>query len=103
MAVEIISDAVSGSCDSLCIVSGDSDLQPALEWVAKNRNELKLTVYVPALPNEQSLRRTDYYRTKGLRVDCKFLPLSNIKDHQLPNVVKLRDGKVAVRPHVWAG
>jgi hypothetical protein len=56
---------------------------------------------VPAIPTEQSSRRTDYYRTKGLPVECKFLPLGGIKDHQMKNMVKISDEKFAVRPHVW--
>jgi hypothetical protein len=103
LAVEVLSDAISGNCDSMSVVSGDSDIQPAIEWVAKNRSHTKITVYVPSLPSEQGFRRTDYYRTRGMAVDCRFLPLANIKDHQLPNMVKLPDAKFAVRPHVWAG
>jgi hypothetical protein len=102
IAVEMLSDAFSANCDSMCIVSGDSDIQPAVEWVAGNKSQIKITVYVPSLPNDQPSRRTDYYKTKGLAVDCKFLPTGNIKDHQLPNVVKLGNGKMSVRPHLWA-
>jgi hypothetical protein len=102
LAVEIISDAVSGACSRMYIVSGDCDIQPAVEWVCANKSDLKITVYIPALPDEQAKRRLDYYRTKGLKVECKFLPLDGIKNHQLPNCVKLPDGKLAIRPHLWA-
>ena len=96
-----MSDAVGSLCEHICIVTGDSDIQPAVEWIAKNKPEIKLTVYVPCLPNEQPTRRTDYFTTKGLDVECKFLPLANIKDHQLKGAVKLADGTFAVRPHIW--
>jgi uncharacterized LabA/DUF88 family protein len=102
IAVELISDALSGNCERMCIVSGDSDIQPAVEWPSKNKKEIKITVYVPALPNEQRNRRTDYYATRGLDVECRFLPLDTIKDHQMPNLVKLPDSTFAVRPHTWA-
>jgi len=43
-----------------CIVSGDSNVQPAVEWIALNRPGIRITVYLPALPSEQNQRRTDY-------------------------------------------
>ncbi len=101
IAVELISDAANGACDCMCIISGDSDIQPAVERVSQRHPEITIIVYVPALRNEQQNRRTDYYRTKRLNVDCRFLPLENIKDHQLPNTVKLGNGNFAVRPHLW--
>ena len=101
LAVEIINDALTGACEHIIVVSGDSDIQPAVEWVAKNKPEIKITVLVPLLPNEQSARRTDYYFTKGLKVDCKFLPLNGLKENQLNPIIKLGGGKVAVRPHFW--
>lgn len=101
LAVHMISDAIGGACDSMFVVSGDSDIQPAVEWIATNRPNIKITIYVPALPQEQATRRTDYYKTKGLSVDCKFLPLGGIKDHQMKPVVKLPNGQLVARPHLW--
>lgn len=101
LAVEMIGDAVAGACDSIFVVSGDADVQPAVEWIANHRKHIKITVYVPAIPSEQSTRRTDYYRTKGLAVECKFLPLGGIKDHQMKHMVKISEDKFAVRPHIW--
>jgi hypothetical protein len=46
-------------------------------------------------------RRIDYYLTKGLRVECKFLPLDTIENHQMKQTVTLSVGKFAVRPHLW--
>ena len=102
MAVENLSDAVGGACEAMCIVTADSDVQPAVEWVAKNRRSIELTVLVPSLPAEQRDRRTDDYKTRGLPMMCDFLPLSAIKDLQLPNLVKLADGTFAVRPATWS-
>jgi hypothetical protein len=101
MAVEIISDAISSQCASIVAVTGDADIQPAIEWVAKHRPEIKIRVYVPLLDPERNTRRTDYYRTQHLNVDCTFLPLGDIPACQLPNVVHLGDGKCAIRPPAW--
>lgn len=60
IAVEILSDAVKARCDEMIVVSGDSDAQPPIEWVAKNYPQIKITVYIPVLPNEREKRRLDY-------------------------------------------
>ena len=101
LAIEIMDDAMNDRCNAMYIVSGDSDIQPAVEWVVRNRSGMKMMVYVPALPAEQSVRRTDYYRTKRLNVECKFLPLDNIPHHQMKHTIKIADGKFVARPHLW--
>ncbi len=45
IAVEIMSDAFANLYDALILVSGDSDTQPLIQWVNKNRPEKKITVY----------------------------------------------------------
>jgi NYN domain-containing protein len=102
IAIEMMADAIDGQVDHICAVSGDSDLQPVIEWITKRFPKIQITVYVPCLPNERRDRRTDYYTTKGLNVDCRFLPLSGIPEHQLPNLVKLPQGGFAYRPSSWA-
>ena len=103
LALEMITEALAGACDCMFVVSGDSDIQPAVEWVARNQPGIKITVYMPVLAAERATRRTDYYVTQRLPVDCKFLPLDGIKDHQLKDTVRLPGDEVrfAVRPHVW--
>ena len=78
LAVEMMSDAIAGACEQMFVVTGDSDVQPAVEWIARNRPNIKLTVYVPALPKEQADRRTDYYATKNCRwnvISCRWMVL----------------------------
>jgi hypothetical protein len=101
IAVEMISDALAGICEKMCIVSGDSDVQPVVEWISKNYPQIKMFVYVPAMPNLQRDRRIDYYVTKGLKIECKFLPLDTIENHQMNPTIKLSEGKFTVRPHLW--
>lgn len=101
IAVHMLSDVIDDKVDRICAVTGDSDIQPAVEWIAKRKPNIRITVYVPCLPNEQRNRRTDYYTTKGLNVDCRFLPLGDIKNHLLKPVVKIAGGKFAACPESW--
>jgi 6-hydroxy-3-succinoylpyridine 3-monooxygenase len=103
LAVEMIDDVVWGRCKHVCVVSGDSDVQPAVEWLKKFRPELAVTVYVPCLPSEQPTCRTDYYTTRKLDVQCRFLPLDRLRDFQMPKIVKGHpSGKLAIRPTPWS-
>ncbi|HWY29749.1 MAG TPA: NYN domain-containing protein [Candidatus Acidoferrum sp.] len=99
IAVSIISDAVGGLVDSIVLVSGDADLQPAVEWIVKNYPKIKVTVYVPSIEHQESERRSDFYRR--IWVQCKFLPIDKMFKHQLPAKFITRDGKTIERPETW--
>ncbi len=99
IAVNLIDDAVNGHTDSMVIVSGDSDLEPAVEWVRKNYPAIKITVYIPALEEDRQQRRNDNYQR--LQVLCKTLPLDGIARHGLPGIVTLPGGDTVTRPAEW--
>ncbi len=99
IAVELLSDAFKDRCDSIILVSGDSDIQPPIVWVKSNFPTKKISVYIPALPQEKDKRRLDYYNQIG--VDCKFFPLDGLPGHQLPHAVQYAPGKFVCRPSEW--
>jgi hypothetical protein len=99
LSVALIDDAIKNRADSMVIVTGDSDIQPAIAWVHTNYPKITLTVYVPALPEARNSRRADYYRK--IRVAWRFLPTVDILAHQFPMDVNLADGKVVKRPSEW--
>jgi hypothetical protein len=104
IALEMISDVIDGNVDRMCVVSGDSDVQPAIEWIVKRYPGIRILVYIPCLPNNRRDRRIDYYIQRGLRgVGCGYLPLENLGEHQLKPVVRIRDNPpvFAARPTSW--
>jgi 6-hydroxy-3-succinoylpyridine 3-monooxygenase len=105
IALEMISDAIDGNVDRICVVSGDSDVQPAIEWIVSRFRAIRILVYIPCLPSNRRDRRTDYYSNKGLHgVSCGFLPLENLGEHQLKPVVRVQDSPplFVSRPSTWA-
>ncbi|MEI6341353.1 MAG: NYN domain-containing protein [Verrucomicrobiota bacterium] len=96
IAIRLIDDALHQRTDSMVIVSADSDLEPAVEWVRKNHPGIKITVYVPTLPDEAAQRRNDHYLR--MKVQCRPLPLNEIPRHLLPTKVPLPDGSLVERP-----
>jgi uncharacterized LabA/DUF88 family protein len=105
IALEMVSDVIDRNVDRLCVVSGDSDIQPTVEWIVRRFPGVRILVYVPCLPNNKRDRRIDYFANKGLRgVACGFLPLENLAEHQLKHNVKIREAPplFAVRPSSWS-
>lgn len=100
IAVHLLNDAVKGNAEKLIVVSGDSDIQPAIAWVKENYPGVHLHVYIPSLPAERKMRYSNYYGTIGVK--CSFLPLERIGRHQLPAAVLSESGSVIERPKEWA-
>jgi hypothetical protein len=99
IAVSMISDAIDGLADRIVLVSGDSDLEPAVKWIKERFPEMKIVVYIPQLPDESKVRRNDAYRQMG--VDARVLPTDSIKKHQFPHTVALPSGEQVERPKEW--
>jgi hypothetical protein len=99
MAVNLLEDAFRGLTDSMVIVSGDSDLEPAVEWVRRNYPQIKITVYIPVLEDEREERRNHNYHRMG--VTCKPLPLADIPRHLLPATVRVNENETITRPDEW--
>lgn len=99
IAVNLLADAFKDLADSIVIVSGDSDLEPAVEWVRRNHPAIKVTVYIPVLASEQHQRQNHNYHRMG--VTCKPLPLGSIPHHILPSSVTLKNGEEVIRPSDW--
>lgn len=99
IAVNLLEDAFHGLTDSMVIVSGDSDLEPAVEWVRRNHPQIKITVYVPVLEDERQQRRNDNYHRMG--VTCKPLPLADVSRYVFSATVKVSENETITRPTEW--
>lgn len=100
IAVRMISDAIDGAADRLILVSGDSDIEPAIKWIRSRFPKIKITVYIPQLPDDAKQRRNDSYRQ--MNVDAKILPITSFVVHQFPKVVQLPGGGVVEKPKEWS-
>jgi uncharacterized LabA/DUF88 family protein len=99
IAVRMLSDAIDGAADRLILVSGDSDIEPAIKWIRSRFPKIKVTVYIPQLPDDSKQRRNDSYRQ--MNVDAKVLPITSLSAHQFPKIVELPNGGLVERPKDW--
>lgn len=97
IALQILDDAYQDVTDHLVVVSGDSDLVPALHRVKDRFPQKKLIVYIPA--------RDD---ARGAAVEMRTaadkdatLPLAMLKVCQLPNKIADGSGGWIVKPVGW--
>jgi uncharacterized LabA/DUF88 family protein len=99
IAVEMVGDAVSDLADTLVLVSGDADLQPAVKWIRTNRPKVKVRVLVPSTLEERPYRPGDFYTTIG--VNWSHLPTGRMGQYLLPDVVPSKVGGGYRRPKEW--
>lgn len=99
LAVRMLSDAMDGLVERIVLVSADSDLEPAVDWIRTRFPAIKVTVYLPQEAGTSKMRRNDTYRNMG--VDAKPLPLAQIGCFQFPDTVDLGSGRFVERPKEW--
>jgi 6-hydroxy-3-succinoylpyridine 3-monooxygenase len=97
IAISMLDDAYRGLCDRQILVSGDSDLVPALNGVKKRFPGMEIVVYVPARD-----------RTRGAAVELRsaadknrVLPLQILPFAQLPARVPDGGGGFIEKPASW--
>lgn len=99
IAVHMLDDVYRSRVDHIVLVSGDSDMEPAVAWIRRHDPRVKITVYIPVLPGEANTRRNDFYHSIG--VTCRNLPLAEMPAHQFPQTVELPNGVRVDRPSDW--
>lgn len=100
IAIGMMDDCIKDRTDSVVLVSGDSDQEPAIQWIRNNYPKIGVSVYIPVLPNEKDSRRNDFYKSIGAQ--CVPLPLDGLMAHQFPRTVRLGQAQVVQRPLEWA-
>ena len=100
IAVQMMSDAIGGMMDRIILVSGDSDLEPAIEWIVQRYKEMKVTVYIPKTESDKNQRRNDNYKSMG--VEVQPMPIEELFSKQLSSPIKLKSGRLLHRPSEWA-
>jgi len=93
IAVRLMELALNDLCDTIVIVSGDTDLLPAIRAVQRNRPDKQVWVAFPYKRFNLELDQTADGTIKMKR--AKYLK------HQLPDPVVLADGTQIKKPGGW--
>ena len=97
IALAMVQDAFQDRCDRLIVVSGDSDLVPAIRTVKNLTPEKEVVVYVPALDP----RRGAAVELRSAADKDRILPNQLIRRSQFPATIPDGAGGVIHRPKGW--
>jgi uncharacterized LabA/DUF88 family protein len=93
IAAAIVEAAARGDCSALTLMSGDTDLLPALKTARRLRPELRLYCLFPPYRANQAFRR---YVEADFKISPRKLP-----EHLLPDPVVTADGRMIAKPEGW--
>ena len=93
----MLDDAYQDNCDRMIVVSGDSDLVPAVELIKRRFPKIQITVYIPSRhPNRGAARELRNAADKN-----KTLPTALFKNTQFPNSLINNLGQRINKPSRW--
>jgi len=92
IAIEMVSDALSGETENLYIVSADSDLVPAVKLIQARKPELFSIAFFPPKRQSEELLK--------LMPASMIIGRQKLKDAQLPDSLKIGDSTFS-RPTKW--
>jgi len=97
IGIRMLDDAYQNLCDRFVVVSGDSDLVPALNLVKTRYPEKEIIVYVPS----RSAIRGAAVELRAAADKNRTLPLALLRHCQFPATVNDGSGGVVSKPPSW--
>jgi len=97
IAIWMLNDAQRDLCDRLILVSGDSDLVPAIFMVKELFPEKEIIVYIPAITQVRGAA----LELRAAAHKHRILPLDLLPKSQFPAQVQLGSGAVVRKPPTW--
>jgi uncharacterized LabA/DUF88 family protein len=104
IALHMLDDAYRGICDRIVLISGDSDLVPAIEMVISRFPAIKVNVYipVPVLNPPQGARERSYKKElRNVSTTVRELPSQLLPHSLFPDPLVMPDGTSAKMPLAW--
>jgi 6-hydroxy-3-succinoylpyridine 3-monooxygenase len=98
IALRIVRDAYEQKYANIILVSGDSDLTPALALAKEISPKTKITVYIPDSSGKRTYGSGEVRKIADI---VKRLPPSNLSKAQFPIVVKDIQGNLIHKPSNW--
>ncbi len=97
IALAMARDAWEKTCEHMVLVTGDSDLVPAVNLVKDISPDTKITVYVPA----RHEARGAAVELRGAADRSRTLPNNLLRHCQFPSTLKDGEGLAIAKPSAW--
>jgi len=93
IAIKLLEDAINDDFDIAVLISGDSDLIPAIETAKKIKPEKQFGVIIPYSRPAEELKHVAHFYMK--------MKEEHLQKSLLDEKVPLNDGTVITCPHSW--
>ncbi|HCL55761.1 MAG TPA: hypothetical protein DHW82_01960 [Spirochaetia bacterium] len=93
IALHLLNLAYKEEYHGAFILSGDSDLIPAIKNVKKEFSEKKITIILPPFSRSDELKKTADYNIK--------LNENHLINNQFPEMINKLDGTLIKKPNLW--
>jgi len=97
IAIQMVDDAYQNACDTLVVVSGDSDLVPAIHTVKNRFPEKTIVVYVPARDSSRGAAT----EMRGASDRNATLPMALLGKCHFPAEIRDGVGGTIQKPDSW--
>lgn len=97
IALQMLDDAYQGTADRMLLVSGDSDLVPAVNFVRHRAPNCEIVVYIPS----SHPKRGAAVELRTAAHKHRSLPLAELAKAQFPRIVTGPSGATYERPTNW--
>jgi uncharacterized LabA/DUF88 family protein len=104
IALHMLDDLYQKRCDRFVLISGDSDLVPAIELLSARMSTATVNVYIPVPIGSASGARERSYKNelRTVSTTVKELPSQLLRHSLLPDPVVLPDSTTLSMPAGWA-
>lgn len=103
IALHMLDDVYQSRCNRFVLLSGDSDLVPAIELVLNRLPTAKVNVYIPVPANKAGARERSYKRElRNVSTTVRALPTQLLPLSLLPDPVVCQDGTTVSMPTAWS-
>ena len=97
IAIHMVQDALLDKCKNIILVSGDSDLVPALQMIRNLKPEINIFVYVPT----RDLSKKQAGEIRRIAKKNRFLPLVELTKSQFPEQITNKNGNIIKKSESW--
>jgi len=97
IAVQMLCDSFENRCDNVIVVSGDSDLVPAVSAVKTRFPDKRMIVYIPS----RDPVRGAAVELRSAADRHRVLPMGPLKAAQFPTAMTDRNGNELRKPEGW--
>jgi uncharacterized LabA/DUF88 family protein len=102
IALHMLDDLYQGQCERFVLISGDSDLVPAIELVTKRMSNAKINVYIPVPANKAGARERSYKKElRSVSTSVRALPMQLLPRSLFPNPITVPGGATVNMPVGW--